>query len=405
MNKLILISLTLLLLVGCGEKTSDDKIDVSFWQFWTSPDVKPTVDSLINEFETQNPGIDVELVDMTWSDGHEKIVVAFSTGRGPDVVELGSDWINEFASNGILADAFDIFEEFGSGLAMWESAEYNGSYYAVPWLLGTRVLYTNASLLNKAGVDPAGSPRNWAELLQYSEAISELGEPYFGFGSNSAERHRLYKKFLPILWSNDGEVLRDGSCSLTSDEAVAALEYYVKLSDNGYIATQRELDDKFMSGELGFVITGDWMLNRIEKSKPAFDIVTSVVPPPDSTRKSVSFAGGEYLAVNARSANREASKKLIRFLTEASANRAFADAVGSPTPANIEAGSGAIDTLARAFTQQIRTSRMTPVHRDWVYIEELLEKAIEKAVYHKASPRDALNKACKEIDIILSQSR
>ena len=63
---------------------------ISWWQFWTDPAVKPTIEAMVDAFEKANPGIKVELTDLTWANGHEKIVLAFSSGTAPDVIELGA---------------------------------------------------------------------------------------------------------------------------------------------------------------------------------------------------------------------------------------------------------------------------------------------------------------------------
>ncbi|MCK4371971.1 MAG: extracellular solute-binding protein, partial [candidate division Zixibacteria bacterium] len=69
------------------------KTTIEWWQFWTDPSVKPTIRAIVDDFEKANPDIEVKLTDLTWANGHEKIVIALASGAGPDVLELGSDWI------------------------------------------------------------------------------------------------------------------------------------------------------------------------------------------------------------------------------------------------------------------------------------------------------------------------
>ncbi|MEW5875925.1 MAG: extracellular solute-binding protein, partial [Candidatus Zixiibacteriota bacterium] len=78
---------------GCGGGESDGRKVIHFWQFWTEPRVKAVLDKAIAEFETENPEYKVEVTDLTWNDGHQKIVAAFAGGKAPDLLELGSDWI------------------------------------------------------------------------------------------------------------------------------------------------------------------------------------------------------------------------------------------------------------------------------------------------------------------------
>ncbi len=406
--KRVILTVLIVMLAGCGGKKDNGEVRLSFWQFWTSPDVKPTVEKLVADFERTHPEIDIDLVDLTWSDGHEKIVVAFSTGSAPDIIELGSDWIGEFALKGVLADLTPFYDSAAPDLMMWEPSTVNGKAYAVPWLLGTRVLYYNRNLMMQAGLQADSAPATWDRLLDCSKRISALGEPFYGFGSNSAERHRLYKKFLPFLWSNGGKVFSDNGavCLLDQNEAVNALEFYVSLSDAGYMESQRGLDDKFLAGELGFIISGDWLLKRIAKQPPSFNVGTALIPTPGEGTESVSFAGGEYLAVNAESKWKDEALQFISYLVSEGPDYDFCRAVGSPTPANRDASRRILsesDSLSETFLHQIRTARTPPVHQQWVYIEEILEKAIEKAIYHKTDPRSAMEKASFEINKLLTK--
>lgn len=406
--KRTVLTILIVMLMGCGEANEDDGIRLSFWQFWTSPDVKPTVEKLVADFERAHPEMKIDLVDLTWSDGHEKIVVAFSTGSAPDIVELGSDWIGEFAFKGVLADLTPFYDSAAQYLLMWEPSTVGERVYAIPWLLGTRVLYYNRELMVRAGIQADSAPTSWGQLLDYSKRISALGDPFYGFGSNSAERHRLYKKFLPFLWSNGGRVLSDdgAACLLGENEAVNALEFYVSLSDAGYMDTQRGLDDKFLVGELGFIISGDWLLKRIADRIPAFSIGTAKIPSPDEGTGSVSFAGGEFLAVNAESKWKREALEFISYLVSEVPDYDFCRAVGSPTPSNVEASRRILsesDSLSETFLHQIRVARAPPVHPQWVYIEEILEKAIEKAIYHKSDPRSAMEDASLEINKLLAK--
>ncbi len=407
MKKVAAIVLTILLLVSCGGEPKSDKTRLTFWQFWTSPDVKPTIEELIAEYEELHPDIEIELVNLTWSDGHEKIVVAFSTNEAPDVVELGSDWIIEFAEKGVLMDVSEFRAEHGDELLMWEPAQYDGGVYAIPWLLGTRVLFSNPDLMRKAGIETDTPPQNWRELLSYSGQITGLGPPCYGFGSNSAERHRLYKKFLPFLWSNGGRILSDdgSECVLDRVEAIDALKYYVELSDVGLMETQRALDERFLLGELGFIISGDWLLRRIASEPPEFEPVTSLIPPPHSEDTSVSFFGGEYLAVSSRSRYKAEALEFAAYLSSQNPNFRFCSAVGSPTPANFEAAEmirANADLNSLTFLEQIETARTSPAHPKWVHIEETLEQAVEMAIYHQVKPAEAMLQATKAINDILA---
>ncbi|HKZ22071.1 MAG TPA: extracellular solute-binding protein, partial [candidate division Zixibacteria bacterium] len=283
----------LILFSGCSQ-TESDKTVLQFWQFWTDPQVKPTVIKLIQKFEQENPGIKVTATDLTWSNGHEKIVVAFASNSAPDVLELGSDWVPEFSSQNVLLNLSPAVDSIKNRFRMWEPGIFDGKIFAFPWMLDTRVLFYNKDLMSQAGLDPKHPPQIWNELLSYAKKINQPQKQIYGFGANAAERHRLYKKFLPFLWGNGGKILSEDNttCLINSKEAVDALNFYIELTKFGLLDTQRRLDEVFMQGKIGFVISGGWLLKEIQKNNLPLNFGVVLMPKPDKNRGApASFAG------------------------------------------------------------------------------------------------------------------
>jgi multiple sugar transport system substrate-binding protein len=397
--------LTGLLCLSCGGK-QPQQIRLVWWQFWTDAAIKPVVQEIVRDFEANHPDVAVDLVDLTWADGHDKISIAFSSGTGPDVVELGSDWVPEYASTGNLLDLTAAADSVQSDFFMWEPGSYEGKIYAFPWILGTRVLFVNPSLLARAGYPPGFVPKNWDELLEAARKINDLGGDTFGFGCNAAERHRLYKKFLPFLWSNGGDILSpdNKTCLLGSPQAILALDYYLKLCHTGLTDTQRRLEDAFLEGRVGFIISGDWLLKRLAAEKPDMSVTTAVIPGPDGP--GVSFSGGEYLAVGAKSAHPQAALALIQYICSPQNQLRFCLQNRSANPSSRIAATDSV-LLAQphfdTFITQLASSKTPPVHPQWVYIEDILEKGIEAALYEAKSPQQAFTDAAREIQGLLNQ--
>jgi multiple sugar transport system substrate-binding protein len=402
---IFLLALSLLALSCGGDKP---QTTIAWWQFWTDATIKPVLQEIIAEFEAAYPGVKVDLVDLTWADGHDKIAIAFSSGSAPDVVELGSDWIPEFSSTGHLFDITETVVDIRENYYMWDPAIYQDRVYAVPWILGTRVLYANVDLLTQAGYEADFSPADWNALIKASREINDIDGVY-GFGSNAAERHRLYKKFLPFLWSNGGQILSDDgtTCLLDAQIPVRALQYYSHLCNlTGLTDTQRRLEDAFLEGKIGFVISGDWLLKRIGNEKPDFNFSTHLIPPPETGMPSVSFAGGEYLAISSQSEHPDIAFALVMYICSVKNQLRFCQANRTTTPAAKDAAADeefASQPHFATFIRQLETSRMPPAHPQWVYIEGELEKAIEAVLYAKKTPMEAFQDACFEIEQILQR--
>lgn len=384
---------------------------IEWWQFWTDPNIKPAVTAMVEEFERQNPDIEVKLTDLTWANGHEKIALAFASGSAPDVVELGSDWIAQFAQAEQLLDMSAHADSLKLKYQGWSMATYRDRVWAQPWILGTRVLFYNKDLMGRAGYEADYAPLSWNELSEAAEAITALDEDIYGWGSNTAEKHRLYKKFMPFFWSARGRTLsEDGRyCVVSSQQGVKALEFYKMLHDrSGYVASQRGIEDAFLDGQVGFILSGDWLLKRIEAEGRKINFGTSTMPGPSitfgtgrpvvagfrsETYPGKSFLGGEFLAVNAATEQPDAALRFVAFITSAENQVRFCRANNSANPSSREAQTNDYfqsDPNRRTFVMQMNYATHPPVDPDWVYMEAEIEKAVEQVLFTDAPPGETL---------------
>ncbi len=378
---------------------------IEWWQFWTDPAIKPTIENIIDDFEKANPDIKVNLTDLTWANGHEKIVLAFSSGTGPDVVELGSDWIAQFGANGHLTDLSKYISEDSSNYQGWGMANYKNHVYGFPWILGTRVIFGNRDLLKQTPFGEDYIPISFDNLLQSSHTIQQLGDDIYGWGSNTAEKHRLYKKFLPFLWSLDGQILSDDNkyCVLPSLQAIEALTFYKILHDScGYVSNQRGIEDAFLDGKVGYIISGDWLLKRIKLENRDINFHTTLFPGRKFPGKS--FMGGEFLSINDASDNKDEAYKLIKFITSPENQVKFCKANYSANPSSLVAQEDEYfksDVHLQTFIKQITLSKNPPVVPDWVYMEDNIEKAIENVIFNDELPGESLREARSKISKLM----
>jgi ABC-type glycerol-3-phosphate transport system substrate-binding protein len=393
---------------GQGDRTENGKAVIHFWQFWTEPAVRAVITKAVTEFEQENPEYKVEVTDLTWNDGHQKIVAAFAGGQVPDLLELGSDWIAEFANAGALTDLSSEYVRSSDGYVGWPSAMYQDRCWALPWYLSTRVLYQNDTLAWYLALQPDRPPVIWDELLEWSAKANRRKPTYFGYGVNSAERHRLYKKFLPYLWSTGGDILsEDGThCILDSEEGERALQFLVRLSKNGIMEKQAVLDELFISGRLLYHLSGDWLHRRLKDMDLQFGYSVHMIPSPGpGDGQPISFAGGEYLTIPRRAKEPLGAIKLARHLLRTKNIFNLCIATDCPTPVSIEVGNNPYfleDPIRRMFLQQLVSSKSPPVHPKWVEIEAEIEWGVEQALYEKLPVTAALVQTCERIDKILA---
>ena len=270
---------------------------------------------------------------------------------------------------------------------MWQ-----GRTFAYPWTLDTRVIFTNQTLLAKAG---------WTEpiitmdqLIRAAELVKESGTD--GWGANGADAHRLYKKILPFMWTYGGDVFdAQGKPILNSPENIQALSVYAQLARAGFVETQRQLDAAFVQGKIALWNSGSWLSKKIYANKALK--AQPIMMPGVHGQPGVSFAGGEYLAVSASTKNTQHARDLVLFLTKGStAVRFCAQISEAGFPAEKASFSDSVliaDPIKALFARQLQHARMTPVHPRWLDIEAVIEDAVVRVLLGEETPQESMEKA------------
>lgn len=397
----LLAGLLMAALGGCGKR---EQKAVVFWQFSPLEAIQPVLD----RFAAENPGVRVQVEQLTWQSGREKIVAAVAAGRPPDLCEVGSTFLPGLVADSTLLDLTDSIPDLRRSLLGWEIVRYRGRAWAVPWLLGTRALYYNRDLLRRARLDPSKPPATWGDLSRDVRAIAVAMPDVKGFGMNSGEREILFKKFMPFAWGNGGGILDStGTKSIVaSPQNLEALKFYLSLKPYSLLDRQEMLDQAFARGRLGFTISGTWLLRSLPETAPQLDYDVVLMPRPAAGKGSpASFAGAEALGIFRRSANPAGAMQLARFLVRPENAMPLYVATGNAFPAAVAAESDSYFVFHprdRVFLTQLKTAVSPPLHPKWVDIEEALNSELEAAIYGKKSPEEALRSADQRINAILS---
>jgi len=388
---------------GCGKGESGRRT-VVFWQFSPLAAIEP----ILARFEVENPDLDVQVEQLTWQSGREKIVAAIAAGRPPDLCELGSTFLPGLVADSTLRDLTDQVADLRSALVGWDVSSYRGRAYAIPWMLGTRALYVNDDLMRRAGLDPSKPPATWDELLRAARAITEKGHGAKGFGMSAGEREILFKKFMPFAWGNGGSILDSTlmRAAMESEANLEALRFYLSLKPYSLLERQEMHEEAFTKGRLGIIISGPWLLRKLPESAPELPFTVALMPRPAPGRGTpASFAGAEVLGVFRNSKRPEEALRLARFLTRPENTMPLFVATGNAFPA---ATASAADSYFvthpkdRVFLEQLRYAVGPPLHPRWVQIEEIVNAELEEAIYGRKSAEAALASADARINAALA---
>ena len=392
----IIISALIIVTVGFS------KVTLKFWHFWPEKWINP----ILEEFMKENPDIEVVAERLTWSDGFNKIVTAFAANDTPDVLELGSTWVAQFAADGALLEVnvSDILDKYN----MWDPVIYKGKYYGFPWVISTRILFYNKDLFKKAGLDPEIPPRTWEELLDAAKKINALGDDIFGFGIKTGQ-YTTWQTFLPFAWSNGASVLSKDwkKAAVNSKEFVEALEFVSKLTKYSMIDSNLNVRQAFMQGKVGLIMDDIGRIKTFAKDAPDLNFGYAVFVRPDKLwSEPTQFGGAEVIVIPKNTKYPEAAEKLARFIVKKDSAMAISSRIPTLLPADKSVKDDEFFKKQPGICtiiKQLQFTKTPPAHPRWVDIQEVLTQYILEVYNGTMEPKEAMDAAADEINEILEE--
>ena len=318
-----------LAMTGCSgggaapSASSGGTVTLEFAQ-WLEPELPAgSLRTLMDQFETANPGIKVKLISGPYASTKEQVVAGAAAGTMSDVVGLDGAWVNDFVKQGSLANLSDLmktanFDE--SQLAA--QVKLNGSTYMIPVANFVYPMFVNSDLLTKAGVTKV--PTNRTEFTAAAKAVTALGNNTAGWvlPLDTATPNGIQNDVMSWVWASGGSMLKDGQPYLVGNQGVKDAMTFIKgLYDNGSIAkgtfTMKEQDkvNEFTNGRVGMMIDSLAHVNLIRQQNKNLKFAVAAIPSADgySGKRGMPYASWG-IGVAANSTHQAEAFKLVSFL-------------------------------------------------------------------------------------------
>ncbi|MBZ4487722.1 sugar ABC transporter substrate-binding protein [Microbacterium sp. cx-55] len=312
---------------GSGE-SADGDVTIEFAQWWEPELPDGEFRALIDDFEAANPGITVDLVSGPYASTKEQLFAGAASGTMPDVVGLDGAWVNDFASQGVIADLSTLMADSGyddSELA--SQVQVDGKTYMIPVVNFVYPMFTNDDLLAQAGIDAPPSTRS--EFADAAEKVSALGDDASGWvlPLSLEAPNGVQNDVMSWVWASGGSMLADGQPDLTNDDVTSATEFIGDLWDSGAIAsgsfTMKEQDkvEEFTNGRVGMMIDSLAHINLIRETNPDLKFSISAIPAEDdyTGERGIPYASWG-IGVAENSEHKDAAFKLVSYLMSEETN-------------------------------------------------------------------------------------
>lgn len=351
-----------LALTGCqqGSATNDqadgEAVTIEFQSLSDQPATQEAIKAIVDEWNADNPDIQVEIVQAGWDGIYDKLITQFTGGTAPDIIHFEAASITSFAQDGYLADLGDLIDpelkgDISDGI--WESVTVDDQIVAYPSTMQSYMVFANTDLLEAAGVEiPTGDTMSWDELREIAQATTTadtfgLG---WGLGSPTSAMMSLSLGFGGGYFEGEGE---DATIEVGDDETAAIERIHQMRYEDGSIEptslTQSGSDvlATFYGGKIAMTVQGSFQATNIANDAPeGFNWVA--LPPLEGTEGALQSANPQTYSVNIDSEHVEESAQFLDFLMsgENLASIAFADAlIPSSGAAQAE-----VETLAAGAT-------------------------------------------------------
>src|SRR5919202_5612480 len=306
-----------------------------------APEVQAWNEVLIKNFEKENPGIRIQLVEgPNAPDLYENLYTsAFILGDSPyDLVNMDVVWASKFAAAGWLSDLSNRItdEELKAFVDQdVETGRYKGKLYRIPIRSDVGMLYYRKDLLEQAGAKP---PETFEDLINISKQLQEKKAIPWGYVCQGAQYEGLPAMFVEVLKGMGGFWVNPETkeVGLDKPEAIKAVEFLRSVIAQGIsppgVTTYREEDTRrlFVNGQTAFLRNWPyvWALANEDASKIKDRVgMKPMVHVPGGTGGAC--LGGWGMGISKTSKHPEEAWKAIQYFTSKEPQLRFALETGN----------------------------------------------------------------------------
>ena len=296
-----------------GTGSVDDGTELTMWVRSATDDFSTR---LVEEYNASHEN-QVTLTVIPNDNYLQKVGTAAGAGALPDILAADVVYSPNYTSQNLYLDISDRVAalDYADDLAPSHLAagSWEDKLYAVPHKLDSSVMYYNKDLFAAAGLDPEKPPTNFEEVLEYSRAITALGEGTYGFQlAGNCGGCGVYSLF-PYAWAAGADVLSDDGLTADFDNDVfrEIFTLYRTLWDEELVPSNNLTEDgstwqtAFIAGDIGILPHGSPIAGDLMKQADFEWGVTSLMAPDGSATST--FVGGDVAGITATSKNADAA--------------------------------------------------------------------------------------------------
>jgi multiple sugar transport system substrate-binding protein len=362
---------------------------------------------LARAFEALHPDIKIDVKHVQFSDMNSDLARASITGDAPDVTYIDNPDIDLFRSRDLLLNlapmiarskVIDLAQFYPGPLA---AVKYGDKVYGIPRGANTLALYYNADMFKAAGLDPDKPPQSWAELYADAKKLNDPAKHVYGIAFSAVASEEGTFQFLPWIQMAGGDYNK-----LNTPNDVKALEFWQTLIDeklaspDTLVRGQFDSTATFNAGNAAMAISGPWELPRMSHDAK-FDYRVALLPTMTQGGDRVSALGEGDNVIMAQSKHPQQAFALLEFLVTQMPH-VWNDEGFLPV-ARVRVDNPKWPADYAVFLRALKTARVRGPSPQWAQISEAIQTAIQSALTHQATAKQALDTAQSQVESIINQ--
>jgi multiple sugar transport system substrate-binding protein len=385
---------------GCGSTGSSDvtlKLVAADYGNSAANTSKKYWDKLASDYESQHPGVKIEVSVYSWNDVDRKVKDMVAAGDPPDMAQIGA--YADYAAQGMLYKAGELLSipvqaDFLGQLA--DGGQVRHVQYGIPFAASTRVLFYNKTLFDRADLTP---PKTWDQLAADAEALKSKGVKYpyaLPLGPEEAQAETM----LWLLGGGGGYTDDVGTYTINAPQNAETFTWLRdKLVGKGLTGpvapgklNRADAFAAFVNGDVGMLDGHPTLMQQAAKKGVKFGTVP--VPGRNGPAKSTMGVNDWMMAFN-KPGHKNAVGDFLNFVYSDKNVLAFSREYGL-----LPVTTSASDTMSAArqdkslwpFLEQLPLARTYPVGKmSWANVNADIKKDIGRAVAPEGEPTAILN--------------
>ncbi|WP_453993306.1 ABC transporter substrate-binding protein [Bacillus nitroreducens] len=374
---------------------------------------------MIKDFEQKNPDIEIKANQVpppNSGDYYTKIQTRIAANDSPDLFRIQYQKFGEFASKGALLDVTDLFETESENYnpSLLTAVTFEDKIYGLPHHTDTLAVFYNKTYLDELGIEAPSTPEEawtWEEFIDVATKIEEAGLADKGIAVNWSESSAY--RSLPFFFQNGATILNEDLTegNVDTPEAIESLKFLqdmfkTHMSQGNSMKGSDDFNMLFSSGNIGLLISGNWMIPKYESDMKDFEWGVTYMPVKESA---ASDLGGNGIAIPAASEHSEAAKKFLAYMGEAEVMKKFVEKglflpartdITEPFNYDVED-----QEMLNLFIEQSQTVpeelAQTVTSTNFSKINQALADTLEELFISNIAPEDAAKSFNERINAIL----